>query len=287
MKVLRWGACILLSCFALGACSDDGTDAYPYPRGRSIVIGAAIGDDDDFGRSRAGVLPFGRYATPEEDGCIEWRGKDGKKGVEVKCLRPQEDCGRGGTADVIVDADGDVLAVICYPNRDYDVLVIPDGPVASPVLGNNSVIVLDGEDDGADIEGDLLIEGNNVIVYGAGPDRSVLGGSLQIDKNNAIVRGVRIEGDVWITKNNASIIDCVIEGDLTISGNNVNLGLCEVWGRISVEGNNAVLVSNLIAGDQVVSGKNLRCNDNFRFSDPDRDGWVDDDEVLGPVTCDF
>jgi hypothetical protein len=275
---------VLLFCCALSACSDDGTE-YPYAADTSTVIGASIRDDDDATESRrsglVGVLPTVRYATPGGDDCIELRDRNG----EVKCLRPQKNCGDDGTSDVIVDEDGQELAVICYPNRDYAVQVISDEPARSPVLGNNSVIVLDGDDDGADIEGDLLVEGNNVIVYGEGPESSVIAGDLLIEKNNTIVRGVRVEGDVRITKNNASLVYCAIEGDLTISGNNVNLALCEVWGRITIEGNNAVFVSNLVGGDQTVAGKNLRCNDNQRFSDSNGDGIVDDDDVLTLVTC--
>jgi hypothetical protein len=265
----------------LVACDDEPATNYPYAARESTVIGAALSTDFDDGGADHDVLPITTHATPSGDGCVELVGKNG----QIKCLKPQKDCGDDGTADVIVNEGGDVLAVICYPNRDYAVQVIPDDPVASPVLGNNSVVALDGKDDGADIEGDLLIKGNNVIVYGEGPDGSVIGGDLQLDKNNAIVRGVRVTGDARITKNNASLIDCVIEGDLVVTGNNVNVALCEVRGTLTIDGNNAVLVSSLVAGDQPVAGKNLRCNDIHRFTDSDGDARVDEGEVLSAVTC--
>lgn len=273
---------LLLLCCALGACADDAGTAYPYESNTSTVIGAAISVEDGDRDALTGVLPVGTYTTPKGDECIS---VSGKNAGEPKCLKPQKDCGEDGTADVIVDEDGAVLAVLCYPNHDYAVQVIPDEAVDSPALGNNSVVVLDDEDDGADIEGDLIVEGNNVILYGAGPALSVIGGNLEIQKNNAIVRGVRIAGDVRIDKNNASLVACVIEGDLIITGNNFTLALCEVWGKITIDGNNTVFVSNLIAEDQVVAGQNLRCNDNHFFSDASGDGVVDSDDVLEALVC--
>jgi hypothetical protein len=50
-------------------------------------------------------------------------------------------------------------------------------------------------------------------------------------------------------------------------------------------GNNAVFVSSLVAGDQSVEGKNLRCNDIHRFTDTDADAAVDEDDVLSVVLC--
>jgi len=196
----------------------------------------------------------------------------------------KDKCGDGATADVIVAADGEVLSTICYPNKDYEVVALGDQST-EPELGNNVVAVLDDSDDGVDVEGDLLIEGNNVILYGSGPEASVLGGNLEVLKNNAIVRGVRIVGDVILRKNNTALVYCVIEGDLHVIGNNNRLALCEVWGNITIEGNNTVLVSNLIAGDQAIAGKNLRCNDNHRFTDIDGDEVIQDDDVLAPVNC--
>jgi hypothetical protein len=273
-------ACVLFGS-ALLACADDPATEYPYAAGESTVIGAALSDDSDAGSESDGVLETMIHPTPTGDGCVELVGKNGT----TKCLKPQKDCGDDGTADVIVNESGDVLAVICYPNDDYAVQIIPEEAVESPILGNNSVVALDAEDDGADILGDLLITGNNVIVYGAGPELSVIGGDLQVDKNNTIVRGLRVAGDVRITKNNASLIDCVIEGDLSVTGNNVNVALCEVWGTLTIDGNNAVFVSSLVAGEQSVSGKNLRCNDIHRFTDADDNARVDETDVLTPVMC--
>jgi hypothetical protein len=279
-------ASALLACAFLcaGACSDDPpAPVYPYEPGQTRVIG--VGGADSGAASGQGGAPVssaavgragvGEFDTPQGDDCLEFL--DG-------CARPQDECGADGTADVILGERGEVLSVICYPNRNYEVVELAD-QVEDPVLGNRQVIVLDGEDDGDDVIGDLTVVGNNVIVYGEGPDSSVIGGNLAIDKNNAIVRGVRIRGDTTITKNNASLIFCAIEGNLTISGNNVNLALCDIFGDVTISGNNAVFVSNRVAGDQAVEGVNLRCNDNWRFVDADGDARVSEGELGERIEC--
>lgn len=290
---------LTLTCIVLGltclafACSDSRESPYPYDPDTTRVIGAGDGrtggggagnggieEPDSPGSSSVstgavGVAGVQDVDTPSGNDCLEFL--DG-------CVQPQGECGEGGTADVIVGAMGEVLSVVCYPNKNYEVVALPD-QVENPRLGNRQVIVLDDQDDGDDVVGDLVVEGNNVIVYGDGPDSSVIGGNLAIEKNNAIVRGVRIRGDATISKNNASLIYCVIEGDLTITGNNVNLALCDIFGDVHITGNNAVFVSNRVAGDQPVEGVNLRCNDNWRFVDDDEDLVVDPDEVGERITC--
>jgi hypothetical protein len=291
-SILRCAVSGLLLGGVAGACSSGGSASpYPYEADTTTVIGAQGSGTSPGGSSlgsggagasksgvQVGLSPVATYstATPSGGDCLD---------IQGVCAKPQDQCDAGGTADVIVGPDGAVLSVICYPNRDYHVVVLGDAPVSSPPLGNNTVVVIDGKDDGVDIQGDLTIQGNNVILYGYGPETSVIGGNLNIDKNNAIVRGVRIDGNASITKNNAALIDCVIEGDLTISGNNVSLALCEIWGNVKIEGNNAVFVSNLVLGDQPISGDNLRCNDNHRFADANQDGLFQSSEIAGAVTC--
>lgn len=276
----------LLACAALSACSDEpplSRTPYPYEAGETRIIGGGEFDNasgggagDSASSDGAGISSITTVAS----------GGVCPENLDEVCTQPLTDCGEDATSDVIVDADGNVLSILCYPNSDYEVVVVGgDSPAVDPVLGNKTVIVLDGDVDGADVEGDLTIAGNNVIVYGQGPDTSVISGNLAIDKNNAIVRGVRIQGDVTITKNGAALVYCVIEGDLEITGNNVSFALCEVWGEVRILGNNAVFVSNVVSGDQPISGVNLRCNDNFRFVDSDDDGVVDEDEVGESIAC--
>jgi len=267
MRTHRFAAA-LSSLLASAACSSSDESSYPYAPNETRVIGSA---DEDEGK----VSP----------GAPELVGIRPVLITSTSSSKPAKDeCGDGATADVIVAADGKVLSTICYPNEDYEVVALGD-QVEDPKLGNDVVAVLDGSDDGDDVEGDLLIEGNNVIVSGSGPEVSVIGGNLEVLEDDAIVRGVRIAGDVILRKNDTALVYCAIEGDLHVIGNDNSIALCEVWGKIVIEGSNTVLVSNLVAGDQAIAGTNLRCNDNHRFTDIEGDGAIQDDDVLGAVNC--
>lgn len=253
----------------VGACgSDEGVTVLPYAANLTTVIG---GDEQAEGTSKDG---FRIVDTPDADECI-----DEDSG---ECLKPQEECGDDGVADLLVDANGKPLTTLCYPT---DGVAVEDIEGDLSKVGNNTVFVLDDVDDEADVTGNVTLDGNNVTLYGHGPDVSVIEGDLHIDKNNARVRGIRVRGDVVIDKNNPSLVDCVIEGDLTIHGNNVALALCEVWGNVNVHGNNAFLVENLFANAPAVAGQNTVCNGNDAFADADDDQAVDEEEIGDPIEC--
>jgi hypothetical protein len=201
------------------------------------------------------------------------------------CATVVEECGKDGAADVVVDAQGNRLDIICY-GQNVVVSPVPVAPVDSVDAGNNTVVVVDGAADGVDVTGDVVISGNSAIVYGEGPDVSIIGGTLAIEKNNAKIRGVRIQGDVVIDKNNTKMLFCVIEGNLEIHGNNTTIAGCDVYGSITVTGVNTVLVQNRIAGEDGIVGKNLTCVDNVRFDDENGDLQVDDVEIGAPLDCD-
>jgi hypothetical protein len=201
------------------------------------------------------------------------------------CETVVKECGKDGAADVVVDAKGKRLDVICY-GQDVVVSPVPVDSVDSVDAGNNTVVVIDGAADGVDVTGDVVISGNNAIVYGEGPDVSVIGGTLAIEKNNAKIRGVRIKGDVVIDKNNTKMLFCVIEGNLEIHGNNTTIAGCDVHGSVTVTGVNTVLVQNRVAGEDGIVGKNLTCVDNVRFDDANDDGIVGEDELGEPLVCD-
>lgn len=247
---------------ACGEADDPVVSRTPYDTDETVVIGDPEGPKT--------------VATPDGDDCAQ---------VGAACVTPQDECGDQGTADVIVDANGNVLDVICY-GQEVTVDEIPIDQVDSVTAGNNTVVVLDGEDDGLDVTGDLIVEGNNAIVYGEGPDTSVIGGDLILEKNNAIVRGVRVQGDVVIDKNNTKMVFCVIEGDLTIAENNTTIAECDVYGTVTVSHNNTVLVSNRFNGTDTIRGKsNTECSGNIRFDDANEDFAIQDEELGGPVTC--
>lgn len=202
----------------------------------------------------------------------------------ANCGEVERECGNGAAADVILDASGNVVDVLCY-RRDVEIDIVSPDTTGSVEAGNNTVLVLDGEDDGVDVDGDVVISGNNAVVWGDGPDTSVISGTVDIEKNNAIVRGVRIQEDVTIEKNNTSLAFCVIEGDLVITGNNTTVAECTVFGQVRITGLNTVLVENDFAATDEVAGYNLVCNGNRHFDDENENLLVEETELGGEVSC--
>jgi hypothetical protein len=248
----------------------------------TIALGA-IGCGSDAAGQTATITPYGQgeaVLIGEVSGGEETQLDRCEEDV---CDSVAEQCGSGAAADIIIDAQGNVVDVICY-EQDVVVESVELDQVEEAEAGNKTVLVLDGEDDGLDVEGDVTISGNNAVVWGEGPDVSVIGGTLDIQKNNAIVRGVRIQEDVVITKNDTQMAFCVIEGDLTITGNNTTLAECTVFGEVKIVGQNTVLVGNLFQ-TELLQGFNLTCNGNHGFQDDDADGVVDDIEVGGVIEC--
>jgi hypothetical protein len=228
---------LIVACSSEERAATDESSVTPYRVGQALVIGDEGGE---------------RLMTVDDD-CDT-----------AACLAVRERCGAEAYADVVMDDDGEVADVVCF-ERNVNVVELGEDPVASASAGNNTVLVLDGEDDGVDVEGDVSLSGNNAVVYGEGADVSVIGGTLAIEKNNAIVRGVTVKGDVTIDKNNAKLLFTTIEGGLTILGNNTTVAASRVLGEITILGNNTVLVQNELASAGPIPGKNLRCNGNVRI----------------------
>jgi hypothetical protein len=248
---------IWLGCAAGCGGSDDLALSTPYKPGTATVIGKG-GDEYD--------VPTG--------GC-----------KDTYCDTAVDRCSATGAADVIVDVNGKVVDVICY-KQNVSVVQVPVDQVPSYTTpGNNSVLVIDGADDGVDVAGDVTVSGNNAVIYGSGPDTSVIGGTVRIEKNNAQIRGVRILGDVTIDKNNTKLVHCAMEGNLTISGNNTTVADCDIFGTVTISGNNTVLVGDRVNGASAVSGVNLTCSGNVRFDDANGDHVVDSAELGEPVIC--
>lgn len=220
------------------------------------------------------------YTPVSGDGCLPYEGA----GADV-CIRPQEVCGEEA-ADVVLDERGEVLDVICYPAAEtvtVEQIEAEAGNIAQN--DNNAVLVLDGTDDGVDLEGNLSVDANNVVVYGAGPDVSVISGDVTVDGNNTLIRGVRIQGDVNVLKNDSIFLFCVIEGNLTIPANNTRVLGCDVYGDIIITGNNTELASDRFAGELSNSGNGLSCDSNKSFEDKDGDLRISEDELGGDFEC--
>jgi hypothetical protein len=214
------------------------------------------------------------------DGCLPYEGVE-----EDVCIRPQEVCGEEA-ADVVLDERGEVLDIICYPAGEtvtVEQIEAEAGNIAQNE--NNAVLVLDGAEDGVDLDGDLAIDANNVVVYGAGPDVSVISGDVTVDGNNTLIRGVRIQGNVNVLQNDAIFLFCVIEGNLTIPANNTRVLGCDVYGDVIITGNNTELASDRLAGDLSNSGMGLSCDSNKSFEDKNGDLQVSEDELGGDFEC--
>ncbi len=248
MLTLAW----LCGCSTGSSGGNAGASQTPYQLGQALVIG----------ETRGGEL------MSVDENCD----------TDV-CLEVIERCGEDAYADVVVDSDGNVLDVLCF-RGNAAVREIGAEAAATASAGNNTVLVFDAVDDGADVTGDVVLSGNNAVIYGRGADVSEIGGDLTIDKNNAIVRGVTIRGDVRLAKNNAQLSFTEIHGDLTIEGNNTTLAECAVHGRVFINGVNTVLVQNRFFSESTLAGKNLECNGNVSVSaenEPAGDAGVADD----------
>ncbi len=237
-----------------------------------------------WGDNRTEVIATDRtvssFAPISGDDCLPYEGAE-----QDACIRPQEVCGKEA-ADVVLDERGEVIDVICYPSEEtvtVDQIEAESGNIAQN--DNNAVLVLDGVDDGVDLEGDLSVDANNVVVYGAGPDVSVISGEVTVDGNNTLIRGVRIQGDVNVVKNDAVFLFCVIEGNLTISANNTRVLGCDVYGDVIITGNNTELSADRFAGDVSSDGKNLSCDSNRSFEDKDGDLHITEDELGDSLQC--
>jgi hypothetical protein len=181
------------------------------------------------------------------------------------CSAVRERCGESAYAEVVVDEAGQVLDVVCFPgNATFQ--EIGNDAVATASAGNNTVLVFDALDDGADVSGDVALTGNNAVIYGKGADVSRIAGTVSIEKNNAVVRGVSIGGDVSIEKNNTQLSFVEIFGDLSIEGNNTTLASSIVHGQVTINGVNTVLVQNRFFAVSALAGKNLECNGNTTVS---------------------
>jgi hypothetical protein len=261
---------------------------------KSMMIGAllALGTTAcDSGGARSHEVPWSddrTHVIDAEGNVTELEAAVGDDCLDLDndvCIRPQDECD-GRAAEVVLDARGELLEVICYPEEEIlsvEQIAAQDGNVEQNQ--NNSVIVLDGVADGADIEGDLSVDANNVVIYGEGPENSLIEGDVEVDGNNIIVRGVHIQGGVEIIANNAVFLHCVIEGDVSIAGNNAVLSACDVLGNLQITGHNAHVSGNRVTGELSDDGKNTICEENLAATDADHDGVLSEAEIGEPIGC--
>jgi hypothetical protein len=257
--------------------------------GALLALGATACDN---GGARSHAVPWNDDRTQvidAEGNVTELEAASGDDCLDLEnddvCIRPQEECD-GRAADVVLDARGELLDVVCYPADEIlsvEQIAAQQGNVEQNQ--NNSVIVLDEVADGADIEGDLAVDANNVVIYGDGAENSLIEGDVSVDGNTIIVRGVRIQGAVEIIANNAVFLHCVIEGDVSISGNNALLSACDVLGDVHITGQNTRVSGNRVTGELSDDGMNTICEENAAAVDSDEDGVLSEAEIGAPIGC--
>ena len=263
---IRYALVLSFSSFGLvaGCGGTDSTDLgtpYTGDADRTVVIG-----------DRNGAV----FVTPDGSACLELGGG---------CVKPQEKCGEGARADVIVDSNGKVVEIVCYPPLAGGSAPLDAQGDVELGKDNKAVVGLDGVADGVDIAGNVTSSGNNVTGFGQGPGLSVIGGNVVASGNNFSLRGVTVRGDVRITGNNATNVLCEVFGDVVVEGNNAVIAECTIYGRLTVVGNNAKLVANRVAGGIVNDGKETVCDGNVGFSDANGDRVVATTELTGALSC--
>lgn len=199
------------------------------------------------------------------------------------CIRPQDTCGVGSHAEVVVSADGKVQNIVCYPDR-VDAYAIVDVQPTAPA-GNKGLIVFDDKIDGPDLTGDLSVSAEKVTVYGQGPAESVIAGNATVSGNNATVRGVSVLGNTTIGGNNTVMYYCVIFGNVTIPSNDNILSGCDIYGDLTVTGNNNQLLDLRVQGTLSNRGNNNVCAADFKFTDLNQNKLIEPPEVGAALSC--
>ncbi len=197
----------------------------------------------------------------------------------------------GAQSDIILDENGEVVEVICYPPADdgtpiQELEPDEDGNLELEQSENGAVLVFPEDTNGEVLEGDLQLTAERTTLYGNGVENTVLGGNLRIESNNSRVRGVTIQGNVELSTNSngSKLTFCKIQGNLTVESNNFSVASCQVFGNVEVDGNGATLVNVGVQGTWDVNS-NATCQGCYSFSDEDGDFVVADSEIGDALEC--
>jgi len=281
-SVLRFGIRFVVVCTLVAGCSDD------EPGGWRITEGA--GDEVNYGADAKVVVSAdgtiyvveaqGSGCAQVGDQCVDLAGESGRY-----CDDPN------AQADVLLDQDGKVVTLVCYPpvadgTSVEELQTDAEGNVSLPSNQNGVVITFPEDTNGAAVAGNIALDGERVVLYGNGVDQTIVDGNLDLLSNNARVRGLTVKGDVHFhsNSNNSSLLLCRIEGNLNVESNGATLASCEVFGDVRVSGNNAVLVNIGVQGEwDVDSG--ATCEGCYSFSDDNDDLLVQDSELGDAIDC--
>lgn len=283
-------AVLVLSCAAVTAsCSDDGAVAEGW------TVEEGDGGSTDFGDDSIVIVRPGAadddvvIISGDGEGCVEL--DDGS------CVDPAEAkdeyCGEDAAqADIILNDEGEVIDVICYPPNDdgtdiEEVQRDDEGNAEVPQTQGGAVITFNEDTDGEPIEGDVTLTAENVSLFGNGVDTTIIDGNLTYSSNNAQARGITVTGDVTfdLVSNQSNLAFCKIEGNLTVRANEVTVANCQVFGDVLVSGNGGKLVNIGVQGGWDVN-PGTYCDGCYSFSDENGDLSVAADERGDDLACD-
>ncbi len=276
---------VLASLSLVMACSDDEPSS-------GWRVSEGDGDQTEFGDDSAVIVAadgntFVVTGSGTAGDCVD---------IDGNCVDLADVQGRycdeeGAQADVILNEEGDVIEVICYPPADdgtpvEELEVGDDGKIELPQNESGSVIIFPEDTDGTVLEGDLTLEAERTTLFGNGVEETIIGGDLVVESNNSRVRGLTVEGKVRFpsNSNNSALILCKIHGNLEVESNGFSAANCEVYGDVKVSGNGATLVNIGVGGGWMVSD-NAVCEGCYSFADENEDFELADEEVGDPVDC--
>ena len=275
---------------SLLACSSSHKSNFPYDADKTNVIGgtdigrgtsSGINNSDGGGFDNAngpvGVTPVSTVTTSTGEGCVE-----PDSVCEAAQDAAQKACGEDAATDVILGRHGQVLTTLCYPTDGWDVTVLGDDPVSTPPLDNNTVVVIDGKDDGVDITGDVNIKGNNVDHLGRRARRirhrrRPAHRQEQRDRARRAHPGRRHDHQ---EQRRARRLRDRRRPDRDPEQHQRRL--VRNLGQGHIEGNNAYFVSNLVAGDQQIPARTSSATTTTRSRTPMAITWSMR-EVLAPI----
>jgi hypothetical protein len=254
----------------------------------------APGDQTGYGDADVVVISpggAGESVTYEVSGDGEGCARiDADTCIDVNAERGRYCGAEGAQADIILNAAGEVVDVICYPAPDVgapieEVTVADGGDVTLPQDASGAVIVFAEGTDGEPIEGNIDLMAERVVVFGNGVDKTIFAGNLKLASNNARVRGVTVQGNLEVAKNsnNNAVSFCKVLGNIKAEGNGFTLANCQVFGNVDIEGNGATLLNVGVAGEWKPGS--AACDGCYSFTDEDDDKLVQEDEVGDPLTC--
>lgn len=265
------------------ACSEDEPGGWRVEEGN--------GDAVDYGASSDVIVTADgtTYVVTNEggEGCVDI----GDQCVDINDAQGRYCDDPNAQADVLLDENGDVVSVVCYPPADNGTAVEElqtdaDGNITLPSNQNGTVITFPEDTNGEPLDGNIQLDGERVVLYGNGVDETIVNGNIHLESNNARVRGLTVQGNLEIKNNanNGSVVLCRIEGNLSVASNGSTIASCEVFGNVQVSGNNTTLVNIGVQGEWNVADSSI-CEGCYSFSDENDDKLIQSEEVGDPISC--